>query len=43
MTNTIYLPETSKILVWDIETSDFKANFGHMLMWAAKFVGEDVI
>lgn len=32
---------TGKILVWDIETSDFKANFGHMLMWSAKFVGED--
>jgi DNA polymerase elongation subunit (family B) len=30
-----------KILVFDIETSDFKANFGYMLMWAAKFVGED--
>lgn len=32
---------TGRILVWDIETSDFKANFGHMLMWSAKFVGED--
>jgi hypothetical protein len=32
-----------KILVFDIETSDFKANFGYMLMYAAKFVGEDYI
>jgi hypothetical protein len=36
-------PEPGKILVWDIETSDFKANFGHMLMWAAKFVGEEPV
>ena len=33
--------EPGKIFVWDIETTDFKANFGHMLMWAGKFVGED--
>jgi DNA polymerase elongation subunit (family B) len=32
---------TGRILVWDIETTDFKANFGHMLMWAGKFIGED--
>ena len=35
--------EPGKILVYDIETTDFKANFGHMLMWAGKFVGEDQI
>lgn len=34
---------TGKLLVWDIETTDFKANFGHMLMWAGKWVGEDYI
>jgi DNA polymerase elongation subunit (family B) len=32
-----------RILVWDIETTDFKANFGHLLMWSAKFVGEDEV
>lgn len=32
--------EPGKILVFDIETTDFKANFGHMLMWAGKFVGD---
>jgi DNA polymerase elongation subunit (family B) len=39
----IGVPEGYRILVWDIETTDFKANFGHMLMWAAKFVGEDFV
>lgn len=34
---------TGKVFVWDIETTDFKANFGHMLMWAGKFVGEDTV
>lgn len=35
--------EPGKILVFDIETSDFKANFGYMLMWCAKFIGEDEV
>lgn len=35
--------EPHKILVFDIETTDFKANFGHMLLWAAKWVGEEGI
>ena len=35
------IPEGMRVLAWDIETTDFKANFGHMLMWAGKFVGED--
>ena len=39
----ISIPEGLRILVWDIETTDFKANFGHMLMWAGKFVGEDYV
>lgn len=34
------LLNNGKIFVFDIETTDFKANFGHMLMWAGKFVGE---
>lgn len=33
----------AKLLCFDIETTDLKANFGHMLLWAAKFVGEDEI
>jgi DNA polymerase III alpha subunit (gram-positive type) len=32
-----------KLLVFDIETTDLRANFGHMLLWAAKFVGSDTI
>jgi uncharacterized protein YprB with RNaseH-like and TPR domain len=32
-----------KILVVDIETTDLKGNYGHMLMWAAKWVGSDDI
>lgn len=39
----IKTPEGMRILIWDIETTDFKANFGHMLMYAAKFVGEDYV
>lgn len=39
MSQTVILPK-GKILVWDIETTDLKGDFGHMLMWAAKFVGE---
>ena len=30
-----------KIIVFDIETTDFKADFGHMITWAAKCVGDD--
>lgn len=29
-----------KIAVFDIETTDFKADFGYMITWAAKFVGD---
>lgn len=36
----VLLPQ-GKVLVWDIETTDFKGDFGHMLMWAAKWVGDD--
>jgi DNA polymerase III alpha subunit (gram-positive type) len=35
--------ESGKILVFDIETTDFKGNFGHMLMWSGKFIGQDKI
>lgn len=38
----ILLP-AGRVLVWDIETTDFKADFGHMLMWAAKFTDEDEV
>ena len=40
-TQATELLTTGKILVWDIETTDFKANFGHLLCWVAKFVGEE--
>jgi DNA polymerase III epsilon subunit-like protein len=30
-----------KLLAWDLETSDLKANRGHILCAAAKWVGED--
>ncbi|MDJ0764864.1 MAG: ribonuclease H-like domain-containing protein [Myxococcota bacterium] len=35
------LLSNGRILTFDIETTDFKANFGYMLMWAAKFLDED--
>lgn len=35
--------EPGRILVFDTETSDLKANFGHMLLWAAKFIDDPEI
>lgn len=39
----VALPEPGGLLVLDIETTHFKGNFGHLLMWAAKWVGNDDI
>lgn len=39
-TPEVVLPK-GRVLVWDIETTDFSADFGHMLMWSAKFTDED--
>jgi hypothetical protein len=35
----VVTPDPGGILVLDIETTHFKGNFGHLLMWAAKWVG----
>ncbi len=35
--------DKGRIVVYDIETTDFKADFGHMLMWAALDIGDDWI
>jgi hypothetical protein len=37
--NRIITPDPGGLLVLDIETTHFKGNFGHLLMWAAKWVG----
>ena len=34
-------PTTAKILFWDIESSDLKADFGIMLAFGYKFLGEE--
>jgi len=37
------LLKKGRIVVYDIETTDFKADFGHMLMWAAKDIDSDYV